>query len=147
MWSSLYLWMKALHIISLVAWFAAMFYIWRLFVYHCENPNSEVKAQLNIMAEKLIRIIMTPAMLSTVLFGLILIFVQYGTLERFGSAGWLHTKIALVLVLLYLHHLAYRYRKRLDAGEQFISKKFRILNEIPTLLLIAIVILAVLKPF
>lgn len=147
MWTSLYLWMKALHIISLVAWFAAMFYIWRLFVYHCENPHQEVKDQLNVMAEKLIRIIMTPAMVATLVFGFVLIYIQYGTSASFARAGWLHVKLLLVTVLLYIHFLAYRFRSRLESGETFASKKFRILNEVPTLILIAVVILAVLKPF
>ena len=138
----MYLTLKALHIISLVAWFAGIFYIWRLFVYHAETNSEEVKKTLAIMEEKLYRIIMNPAMIATILFGSLLFYLQWNS---FSSMIWIWTKISLVVLLIGLQHLANRYRKRLLLGEKFNSKQFRILNEVPTLLLFLIVFLVVFK--
>jgi putative membrane protein len=140
----LYLWVKAFHIISMVAWFAGLFYIWRLFVYHAETGSSEVKETLAIMERRLYRAIMNPAMLATLFFGLWLIHIRK---DAILNSGWLWVKLVLVTILLGIHHLANSYRKRLLAGIVYNSKRFRILNEIPTLILIATVILAILKPF
>ena len=140
----MYLWFKAIHIIFMVAWFAGMFYIWRLFVYHAETTSQEVRDQLAIMERKLYRIIMTPAMIITVAFGLALLYLRWTDL---GRAGWMHTKLLLVAILIFWHFLAGHYKNRLAEGATFASRKFRIMNEIPTLLLIAIVILVVLQPF
>lgn len=139
-----YLWLKAFHIISLVAWFAGIFYIWRLFVNHAMTDSQAVKDQLGIMEGKLIRIIMNPAMILTVGFGLTMLVLQ---LSAFLSTGWIWVKLMLVLVLLANHFMAVRYHKRLLAGEAFPHRRFRFLNEIPTLILIGVVLLAVLKPF
>ncbi len=139
-----YLWIKAFHIIALVAWFAGLFYIWRLFVYHAMNDSQAVKDQLAVMESKLLRIIMNPAMIVTTALGLLMLFLN---LDYFLAVGWIWTKLMIVLVLFANHFLAVHYHRRLVAGEQFDHRRFRFLNELPTLVLIAVVILAVVKPF
>ncbi|MCB1137626.1 MAG: protoporphyrinogen oxidase HemJ [Leptospiraceae bacterium] len=140
----MYFWFKAIHLIFMVAWFAGMFYIWRLFVYHVENPHQEVKAQLAIMERKLYQIIMTPAMIITWVFGIAMMVLQWSALSK---AGWLHAKITLVLFLVFWHFLAGYYRKQLLKGKTYPSKRFRLMNEVPTVILIAVIILAVIRPF
>ena len=137
-----YLLLKALHVISMVAWFAGLFYLPRLFVYHVEHPQAA--ATLTIMEYKLARYIMLPAALSTALFGLILILLHPDLLQM----GWLHAKLGLV-VLLVAYHASLEYlRQQLAQGTATRSGRFyRMYNELPTLLLLAIVILAVTKPF
>jgi len=137
-----YLLLKALHLISLVAWFAGLFYLPRLFVYHTENPASA--AMLTTMQRKLALYIMLPAAVATVLFGLILLASNPALM----AMGWLHTKLLLVAVLVGYHALLEVHRHHLAQNTNTRSSRyFRILNEAPTLLLIAIVILAVVKPF
>jgi len=140
----IYLWLKAFHIIFMVAWFAGMFYIWRLFVYHCENPYPQVKEQLSIMEKKLFKIIMTPAMILTILFGLMMLILNW---DYFIQVKWIWIKLLIVGILIYWHFLAYYYIKQLEKNQTYTSKKFRIMNEIPTLILISVVLLAILKPF
>lgn len=142
---SLGMWLKALHIIGFIAWFAAVFYIWRLFVYQVEATSPEVKAQLQVMARRLYKIIMMPAMLFTLVFGLWLLFTQPGVYLK--GSGWMHAKLTLLVILIGHHHMANYYRKKLEAGREYSSKFFRIMNEVPTILMILIVILAVFKPF
>lgn len=144
MWSHVYLLFRALHIIGFVAWFAGMFYIWRLFVYHAESDSEDVKRTLDMMAEKLHRIIMVPASLFTLVCGL-------GTLsfrpDLLTSSYWIYVKMALVAGLFVWQWLANSYRKRLLAREVIPSRRFRMYNELPTLILVAVVLLAVFKPF
>ncbi|MFN3604059.1 MAG: CopD family protein [Leptonema sp. (in: bacteria)] len=140
----LYLWLKAFHIIFMVAWFAGIFYIWRLFVYHEENPSIEVKKQLIIMAERLYLIIMSPAMILTVTFGILMILLN---LKYFSNVLWIWIKLGFVVLVIYWHFLAAYYLRKLQDNKTYNSKKFRIMNEVPTVLLIIIVLLAVLKPF
>lgn len=139
-----YLLFRALHIIGFVAWFAGMFYIWRLFVYHAESDSEDVKATLDVMAEKLHRIIMVPASVFTLVCGL-------GTLsfrpDLLTTSYWIYVKLLLVAGLFGWQHLANRYRKRLLARENIPSRRFRLMNEVPTLVLVAVVLLAVFKPF
>ncbi len=142
--SMIYLWIKAFHIIFMVAWFAGMFYIWRLFVYHMENPHKEVKDQLHIMEKKLFKIIMNPAMFLTVFFGLLLLILNW---NYFIHVKWIWIKILIVCFLIYWHFLAFYYIKQFEKNISYPSKKFRIMNEIPTLILITVVLLAILKPF
>jgi len=140
----MYLWIKALHIISMVAWFAGIFYIWRLFVYHAETESEDVRKTLQIMERRLYFAIMMPAMIATVIFGLWLVILAW---ESFYQSGWLWTKIGLVFLVLGSHFMSDYYRRKLLEGRKYHSKIFRILNEVPTILLIVIVILVVLKPF
>ncbi|MCC6274419.1 MAG: protoporphyrinogen oxidase HemJ [Leptospiraceae bacterium] len=137
------LWLKAFHIISFTAWFAGIFYIWRLFVYHSETNLPETRKTFEIMESKLYRIIMRPAMMVTVTLGVTLLVIRWDGLY---SSYWIWIKITLVCLVIFQHYLADYYRKKLAQGIIYNSKKFRILNEIPTLLLILIVVLAVLKP-
>ena len=140
----LYLWIQAFHIVAFTAWFAGIFYIWRLFVYHCETDSVETKKTFEIMEIKLYRIIMRPAMFVTIFLGVMMFVLQW---DRLKNSTWIWLKITLVGIVIFQHHLAGFYLNKLSSGEIYNSKKFRILNELPTLLLIAIVILAVLKPF
>jgi putative membrane protein len=139
-----YPWLKALHIISMVAWMAGLFYLPRLYVYHAASlPGSDQSETFKIMERRLLRIIMNPAMILTFLFGGLLLSVP-GTLQQ----GWIHTKLGLVLVLAGFHGALAVWRKDFAADRNHRPARFyRMINEVPTLLLIAIVLLAVLKPF
>lgn len=138
----LYLTLKTLHIISFTAWFAGLFYLPRLFVYHREHPANA--ATFVIMERKLSRYIMRPAAFATVFFGLALIHAQPFLLQQ----GWLHLKIALVLTLLAYHISLDVFRHALEKGTcTKPGRFFRMYNEIPTIILILVVALAVFKPF
>lgn len=141
-----YLWIKSFHIISVISWMAAMFYLPRLFVYHAQSvPGSALSEQFLVMEERLIRIIMTPAMLSTFFFGILLLLVP--GVASF-SEGWLHVKLSLVLLLSAMHGLDIKWYKNFKRDERNISHVyFRVANEIPVVIMIAIVILVVVKPF
>ena len=140
----MYLWLKAFHIISVIAWMAGMLYLPRLFVYHAAaKPGSEPSETFKTMERRLLRFIMTPAMIATWGFGIALV-LQGG----FVTAGWLHAKFAAVLVMSGLHGFLSSCVGEFAVDRNRRSPKFyRILNEIPTILLVAIVLLAVLKPF
>ena len=136
--------MKALHLISMVAWFAALFYLPRLFVYHTDAPK-EAHDMLCIMERRLYRFIMTPAMIATWIFGFMLIYLEPNWLMQ---GGWLHAKLTCVVLLSAFHGMCGKYVRIFAAGENTKSDRFfRLLNEVPTVLLIAIIFLAVLKPF
>lgn len=141
-----YLIFKALHLIAMVAWFAALFYLPRLFVYYAEGAgNPVVAATLLTMARKLSRYIMLPAMVLTFVFGVLLVHVQW---DYVVSQMWFWVKCALVLLLAAYHGYLVRTLKGLQQGQQPRSSRFyRILNEVPTLFLIVIIFLVVLKPF
>lgn len=138
------LWFKVLHIISFVAWFAGIFYIWRLYVYHSETTSSEVKETLSVMERRLYKYIMRPAMVSTLVSGIVLLYLMW---SFYAKSIWIWLKVFLVLLVLAQHFLAEYYRIQLQNGKTYPSKTFRILNEVPTLLLIFIVILVIIKPF
>ena len=140
----LYLWLKAFHIIAVISWMAGMLYLPRLFVYHCGAPVGSPQSEtFKVMERKLLRVIVNPAMIATWLLGL-WIAHQGG----FFKAGWLHAKFALVVILSAYHGLLVRWMKDFAADKNQRSEKFyRIANEIPTALLILIVLLAVIKPF
>lgn len=139
-----YLWLKAGHIISMVAWMAAMLYLPRLFVYHAQAPaGSQQSETFKVMERRLARAIMTPAMIATWGFGLAML-ASGGPL----TAGWLHVKLVLVLAMTALHGAMARWRRDFALDRNRRSAVFyRVANEVPTVLLIAIVILAVVKPF
>lgn len=139
----IYLIIKSLHIISVIAWMAGMFYLPRLFVYHTKAiKGGELDETLKIMERKLLRIIINPAMILSFIFGFWLIY-YIGF-----SGGWLHAKLFLVILLSAFHGFLSRWRKDFEKGENKKSEKFyRIINEVPTLLVIGIVFLVVLKPF
>lgn len=140
----LYLWLKVLHIISVIAWMAAMFYLPRLFVYHAETvPGTPQSKTFKVMERRLLKAIMTPAMISSWIFGL---WVAYE--GGFFSSGWLHAKLTLVLVMSGLHgYLARCVRQFAADANTHSSRHYRIVNEVPTVLMVLIVILVVIKPF
>ncbi len=144
--SSYYLWIKALHIISFVVWMAGLLYLPRLFVYHATTkPGSETSAYFLTMEHKLLRIIMLPAMLMTFAFGVALLLVP-GVIG--WSSGWIHLKILLVLALAAMHGLMVSWFREFSIDARDRSQNFfRIVNEIPTVIMVVIVILAVVKPF
>lgn len=139
-----YLLLKALHIIAVISWLAGLLYLPRLYVYHAEKaPGSEASEMLKIMEYKLLRYIMTPAMIAALLLGLVLAG-QPGIMAQ----GWLHMKLGLLMLMFGFHGACSRWRKDFAADRNSKSAKFfRIANEIPTVIMIAIVLLAVTKPF
>lgn len=140
------LWVKAFHLISIVTWFSAMFYLPRLFVYHAMCEDEAGNARFKVMERKLYRGIMTPSALLTLLFGLWL--MSFYSVEQLASMGWLHAKLTLVLLLFAYHGICGRMVKRFAADRNQHSHRFyRLFNELPVLVLIAVVILAVVKPF
>jgi putative membrane protein len=143
--STAYLWLKAAHIIGVVTWFAAMFYLPRLFVYHSTTEDEIGRARFKIMEGKLYRVIMLPSMIVTVLFGLWILALGW---DVFSHSVWLWLKLAAVVVLLGYHHYCARLLRAFAADENTHSERFfRMFNELPALLLIVIVILVVVKPF
>lgn len=143
--SEYYLWLKALHIILVVSWMAGLFYLPRLFVYHAEaSAGSELSETFKVMERKLLRVIMNPAMIATWTFGILMVVAAPGLLQQ----GWLHAKFTLVVLMTVFHHALALWRKKFLADQNTRSHKFyRKINEVPTVLLILIVILAVVKPF
>jgi putative membrane protein len=139
-----YLWVKALHIIAVVAWMAGIFYLPRLFVYHADSePGSDKAETFKVMERRLYSAIMTPAMIATWLAGLAL-----ATSAHFWAAHWLSLKLLLVIALTAFHlWLGARIRDFAADKNRFAARTYRMVNEIPTLLLIGIVILVVVKPF
>ncbi len=140
----LYLWIKALHIVSIVCWFAALFYLPRLFVYHAQSEDTVSRERFIIMERKLYRGIMGPSMIASLVFGIWLIYLNPGWLHQ----GWLHAKLLLVFLLIGYHHMCGAQLKRFARGENTRSHTFyRWFNEVPVVFLVLIVILVVVKPF
>jgi protoporphyrinogen IX oxidase len=144
--SDVYLWIKALHIISVIAWMAGMLYLPRLFVYHCEAENgSEFSEKLKIMERRLQQVIMNPARIATLIFGGLMLANFDGDQ---WSDTWLHIKLVFVFVLFGMYDMMNKWRKNFAADKNVKSQKFyRMMNEVPTVLMIAIVIFVVVKPF
>lgn len=145
----MYLWIKALHIIAVIAWMAGMLYLPRLFVYHCAAEKGSVQSEtFKIMERRLLRGIINPAMIATWLLGAWLAWSIADSRYMLLLPGWLWAKIVLVLALSALHGMLARWRKDFAADDNRHSAKFyRIINEVPTVLIVAIVLLVVLKPF
>jgi putative membrane protein len=145
----MYEWIKAFHIIAVIAWMAGMLYLPRLFVYHCAAEKDSVQSEtFKVMERRLLRAIINPAMVATWVFGLWLAWL--GPDSRYGwfASGWLWAKIILVLGLSAVHGLLARWRKDFAQDRNRHSEKFyRIINEVPTILMIFIVLVVVLKPF
>jgi putative membrane protein len=139
-----YPWLMAFHIIGVVAWFAGLFYLPRLFVYHVSAEDTVSRERFQVMERKLYRYIMNPSMVVTLIFGVWMLVVMW---TAFAASGWLWLKLAGVLALLGYHHYCGRLIRAFAAEADRHSEKFyRVFNELPTLLLIAIVILVVVKP-
>jgi len=143
-----YLWLKALHIIAVMSWMAGMLYLPRLFVYHCRTlPGSEASEMLKVMERRLLRLIINPAMIATWVFGLWLA-VKINAFDGAANGYWLHAKLGLVILMQIVHAMLARYRRAFARDERPYSERFfRILNEVPAMLIIGIVILAAVKPF
>ena len=139
-----YDWLKAFHLIAVIAWLAGMLYLPRLFVYHCAaEPGSRQSETFKVMERRLLKAIINPAMIATWILGLWLAWTG-GWLH----AGWFHAKLVLVLILSGVHGLFARWVKDFAADRNRRSAGFyRLMNEVPTLLMIGIVILAIVKPF
>ena len=139
-----YLWVKSVHIIAIISWMAGLLYLPRLYVYHVQaEKGGELDETLKIMERKLLRFIMNPAMIVVIVTGLALVHISQAHLS-----GWFHTKVLLLIGLFASHGIMSKFRKAFERGDNLKSQKFfRWFNEIPTLLMIAIVILAVVKPF
>ena len=140
----LYPWIKALHVVAVISWMAGMLYLPRLFVYHCEaEVGSKQSETFKVMERRLLKAIINPAMIVTWLAGLYLAWSGH-----WFAAPWLHAKLALVIVLSGVHGFFSRWVKDFAADRNTRSQKFyRIINEVPTVLMIGIVILVVVKPF
>lgn len=142
----LYPWVKAFHIVSVVAWMAGLLYLPRLFVYHAAaergSPTSET---FKVMERRLLRGIMNPAMVAVYLFGILLALTP-GIVD--WQSGWIYAKLVLVVALTLYHHALARWRKEFERDRNMKPQRFyRMINEVPTLILIGIVILVVVKPF
>ena len=143
----MYEWLKAFHLIAVIFWMAGLLYLPRLFVYHsASEPGGELEAKMIEAAQKLMSIIMNPAMIVAFVLGLVLIF-GYNTGNLIGSI-WLPVKLVLVFSLMGYHGFLSKQRKLFAAGERPKSEKFfRSINEIPAIFTIIIVIMAIVKPF
>jgi len=142
--AALYPWLKALHIIAIIAWMAGMLYLPRLFVYHCDAERGSRQSEtFKVMERRLLKAIINPAMVVSWALGLWLAWSG-----GWYASGWLHAKILLVLLMSGLHGFLVRCVREFGADQNQRSAKFyRILNEVPTVLMIGIVIVAVVKPF
>lgn len=141
----MYLWLKAFHIIAVMAWMAGMLYLPRLYVYHSKTaPGSEASELFKIMEWRLLRIIINPAMIIAWILGGAMIALN----ADFMAQGWLHAKLSFLILMQLCHAYLARARRGFARDERPKSEKFwRFFNEVPTLLMIGIVIFVVLKPF
>jgi putative membrane protein len=139
-----YLWIKAVHVIAVISWMAGMLYLPRLFIYHCDAaPGSETSETFKVMEGRLLRIIINPAMIGTWVLGLWLAW-QGGHF----AAGWMHAKLALVLGLSGVHGFFSASVRRFAEDRNTVdARTWRLWNEVPTVLMVGIVILVIVKPF
>lgn len=142
--ADLYLWIKALHVIAVISWMAGLLYMPRLFIYHTDaRPGSPQSETFKVMEQRLLKVIMNPAMVLTWIFGLYLAWSVYAF-----EGAWLRAKIGLVILLTAVHLFFARAARAFERDENRRSARYwRFMNEAPTLLMIAIVILVVVKPF
>jgi len=140
-----YLWIKAGHIISVIAWMAGLLYLPRLFVYHCDvEPGTQASEIFKVMERRLLKAIMNPAMLSSLFFGGLLLVDS----STDWSAPWLHVKLLSVCGLVIIHMMMGGWRRAFEADANTKPQKFfRFANEVPTILMIVIVLVVVLKPW
>lgn len=140
-----YLWLKAIHIISIVTWMAGIFYLPRLLVYHSyEEAGSKTSETFKVMEYKLLKFIMTPSMIVAWIFGTLLVFA----IDIDWSQGWFHVKLLMVILMSAFHGWCIR-QTRIFAHDknQHNHKYFRIMNEVPTIIFLVIIIMVVVKPF
>ena len=141
-----YLWIKALHLISVIAWLVGMLYLPRLFVYHCDaKPGSELSETLKVMERRLLRAIINPAMIAAWFFGLTMLAVGG---EALWLQPWMIIKLIFVVAMSFAHIRMAQWRKDFEVDRNTRSQKFyRIANEIPTVFMIVIIIMIVVQPF
>lgn len=141
-----YPWIKAFHVMAVIAWMAGLFYLPRLFVYHCEvKPGSVESERFKVMERRLLRQIMLPAMFVAWALGLVLAFTP-GVID--WHAGWWHVKLAAVLAMTGFHGALSRWRRDfLEDRNQRPQRFYRIANEVPTVLMIIIVLMVIVRPF
>lgn len=138
-------WIKALHVISVIAWMAGMLYLPRLFVYHAQTtPGSEASETFKVMERRLLRAIINPAMIATFAFGIWMLTLEPALLRE----PWLHAKLALVLFLGALHGRFSKWRREFaEDRNRTPARTFKIVNELVTVAMIGIVILVIVRPF
>lgn len=138
------LWLKAIHVMAIIAWMAGLFYLPRLYVYHCQVARgSEASELFKVMERKLLKVIMNPAMIVAWIFGLWLAYEQGNF-----SDGWFHVKLLLVVGMTVYHMILGKWRKDFETDSNERSETFyRYANEVPTVLMVGIVLLVILKPF
>lgn len=141
------IWVKAFHIIAVICWFAALFYLPRLFVYHCQanaEEDSRGSDRFKTMERKLYRGIMTPSMIAAVILGAWMLIERWD--DYFKNATWMHIKLTLVILLIGYHHMCGAFLKKFASDSNTKSERFyRMFNEAPVFILVAVVILATLK--
>ncbi|OGQ25462.1 MAG: hypothetical protein A2138_12490 [Deltaproteobacteria bacterium RBG_16_71_12] len=138
------LWIKALHVIAVISWMAGLLYIYRLFVYHAMESEAVVRSRFEVMERRLLNAITTPAGIVAVVTGAAMIAMATGFLRQ----PWMHAKLTLALGLVASHVYAVRARRRLLTEPGAVGhKRFRLLNEVPTLLMVGIVILVIVRPW
>ena len=145
LFSYYYLWVKSFHLISIVAWMAGLLYLPRLFIYHCSADSASDKSEtFKIMERRLLRLIMNPAMIATFVFGSILVVILH---EEISVSYWFYIKSILVFGLFLSHMFMVKCYKLFQGNKNIYTEKFyRIFNEVPTILMICIVIITVVKP-
>lgn len=141
-----YPWIKALHIISVISWMAGLLYLPRLFAYHADAAPGSVQCEtFKVMERRLLRAIMNPAMVASYVFGITLLFVP-GVID--WSNGWIYAKLSFVGLLTIMHHVFAIWRKRFARNENRQDARFyKAVNEVPTALMIGVVVLVVVRPF
>jgi len=139
-------WIKALHVIAVIFWMAGMMYLPRLYVYHSQaEPNGEMEKALIGQEHRLLKIIINPAMIVAFLLGLVLVVLRH---DQLAGISWLWVKLIAVFGLFYIHGILAADRKKFERGERPRTEKFyRMLNELPAVLIIIIVIMAIVEPF
>ncbi len=139
-----YLWVKALHIIAVIAWMAGMLYLPRIYVYHCEAAAGSAQSEtFKVMERRLLRAIIDPAMIAAWVLG----FMLVAHLDLWGE-GWMHGKFALLVAMQLIHAAFARWRRHFAAdANRHAARFYRIVNEVPTVLMIGVVLLVVLRPF
>lgn len=141
----MFAWVEAFHVISVICWFAALFYLPRLFVYHAMTEDAISNERFKIMERKLYRGIATPSMIASIVFG---IWLVADSPSYYFRSGWFQAKVTLVLLLIIYHHICLFYLKKFKSDCNTRSHVFyRWFNEVPVFMLIGIVILVIVKPF
>lgn len=140
-----YIWLKAFHIIAVIFWMAGMLYLPRLFVYHHQaEKGGELEATLQVQERKLLKTIINPAMIAVWTLAVLMLVAN----TSLFSVGWFHAKLALVIALSGVHGFYAGAQRKFGRGERVRSEKFwRLMNEVPALMVVAIVLLAVVKPW